>query len=55
MNHLEQQAVDYYDKGIPSSLPDNNPYKIYAENHRWGRHHDHKSKDCPVCKRDGGK
>ena len=51
MNASELMAIEYFDKGIPSVLPDDNPYKGYVEHHRWGYHTRKYSPNCPVCKR----
>jgi hypothetical protein len=46
-----KQALDYYDKGWPSTLPHENIFKILVEAHRWGSHILF-SRSCPVCVRD---
>ena len=48
---LELVAIEYYDNGIPSALPNGNPFKAYAENHRWGYHGANNNRNCPVCTR----
>lgn len=51
LNLLELVAIEYYDRGIPSALPNGNPYKGYVENHRWGYHAANNNRNCPVCVR----
>ena len=48
---LEIVAIEYFDRGIPSALPNGNPFKGYAENHRWGYHAANNNLNCPICKR----
>jgi len=43
-------ALEAYEAGIPSSLPDSNQYKKLVEAHRWGKHHaPHQDPRCPAC------
>lgn len=51
LNQLELVAIEYYDKGILSALPNGNPYKAFVEAHYWGYHATNSSRDCPVCVR----
>jgi hypothetical protein len=39
--------------GLPSLLPDSNPWKGYVEAHRWGEHGEHHVRVCPQCDEDG--
>lgn len=40
-------AVEADTRGVPSSLPEGNPYKVLVEDHRWGRHHAGCPPFCP--------
>lgn len=51
LNDLELVAIQYFDEGKPSALPNGNPYKGYVENHRWGYHGANNNLNCPVCVR----
>lgn len=42
------EALAFYNRGIPSVLPEGNRFKATVENHRWGKHWE--SLDtCPAC------
>lgn len=50
MDEEELLALRYYDDGVPSTNP-NGFFRTVTQNHRWGKHYQSFSKQCPVCKR----
>ena len=42
-------AIKAYDDGVPSVLPDSNPWKHQVEQHRWGAHGEEADLTCPIC------
>lgn len=44
-------AIKAYDQGVPSVLPDSNPWKHQVEQHRWGAHGCEADLTCPICLR----
>ena len=47
-----ETALDYYNRGIPSLLPDSNRWKLAVERHRWGWHANPPEETrswCPAC------
>lgn len=50
LEKMKAEALDYYDRGFPSLLPEENRWKRLVQNHRWG-YHQMPKKGCPVCER----
>jgi len=48
-------AIEFYDRGVPSALPDDNPFKRAVEQHRWGNRTDAHAIGCPICERGTGR
>jgi hypothetical protein len=49
------EAIAAYERGIPSLLTKQNPFKNAVEQHRWGYHYEKPRPNyCPVCHYEGG-
>jgi hypothetical protein len=46
------KALKALDDGVPSTLPDSNPFKRAVEQHRWGNRTNAHKQSCPACKRE---
>ena len=48
---VRDEALRFYDRGVPAMLSQHNPYKDAVMFHWWGYHRDTPRKGCPICER----